>query len=131
MFNSSLDMSDHIKTVCRASFMQLIHLWSIKDALTHDSLQKVSHAFISSHLDYCSALLYGLPQSSISKLQHIQNVAARLLTGTKKFYHITPVLKSLHSLPVEKGTDLKVLLLVYRALHDQSLSYMRYAPEEN
>ena len=125
MFDNTLDMSHHIKTVCRASFMHLRHLRSIKDAPTHDSYEKVIHTFISSRLDYCNALLYGLPQSSISKLQRIQNAAARLLTGTKKFGHITPVLKSLHWLPVEKRIDFKVLLLVYRALHDQAPSYMR------
>ena len=93
--------------------MQLGHLRSIKDTLTRDALEKVTHAFIGSRLDYCNALLYGLPQSSISKLQRIQNTAARLLTGTKTFDHITPVLKSLHWFPVEKRMDFKVLLLVY------------------
>ena len=83
-----------ISMLCRASFMQLRHLRSIRDALIHDSLGKVTHAFISSRLDYCNALLYDLRQSSISKLQCIKNVAARLLMGTTKFYHITPVLKS-------------------------------------
>jgi len=94
--------------------MQLRHIRSIKDALTRDSLEKVTHAFIGSGLDYCNALLYGLPRSSISKLQRIQNTAARLLTGAKTFDYITPVLKSLHWFSVEKRIDFKVLLLVYR-----------------
>ena len=59
-------------------------------------VSEVNHAFISSLLDYCIALMYGLHQSSTSKPQRIQNADARLLTGTKKFDHITPVLKSLH-----------------------------------
>ena len=67
-----LDQSNHIKTVCRASFMQLRHPRFIKDIPTHDSLEKVNYAFIGSCLDYCNVLLYGLPQSSISKLQQIQ-----------------------------------------------------------
>jgi hypothetical protein len=125
IFDNTLNMSDHIKAVCRASFLQLRNIRSIKDALTHESLEKVIHAFISSRLDYCNALLCGLPQSCISKLQRIQNAAARLLTGTKKFDHITPVLKSLHWLPVEKRIDFKVLLLVYRALHGRAPDYMR------
>ena len=83
-------MSNHMKTVYRASFTQLRHLRSIKDTLTRDSLKKVTHAFIGSRLDHCNALLYGLLRSGISKLQHIQNAAARLLMGTKRFDHITP-----------------------------------------
>ena len=53
------------------------------------------------------------------------NAAARLLTGTKKFEHTTPVLKSLHYLLAEKRIDFKVLLLVYHASHDQAPEYIR------
>ena len=84
IFDNNLDMSNQFKTVCRASFIQLIHLRSIKDdTLTCESLDKVTHAVISSRLDYCTAL------SLVSKRQCIQNAAARLLTDTKKFDHIT------------------------------------------
>ena len=93
--------------------MQLRHLRSIKDTLTRDLLEKVAHTFIGSHLDYCNALLNGLPKSNISKRQ----LVARLLVGRKKFDHVTIVLKSLHRLPLEKIINFKVLLLVYRALH--------------
>ena len=112
------NLSNHINTVCRASFMQLRHVRYIKATLICDSLEKVTHAFIGLHQNYCNALLYGLSQSSISKLQCIQNVPARLLMGTTKFNPITPALKSLHRLPVEKRIDFKMLLLVYCALHD-------------
>ena len=61
-------MSNHIKAVCRASFMHLRHFISIKDPLTCDS-EKVTHSFIGSRLDYCNAFFYGLPLSTISKLQ--------------------------------------------------------------
>ena len=96
IFDNSLEMLNHINTVCRVSFMQLRHLKSIKGILTQDSSEKVTHAFISSWPDYCNDLLYGLPQMSIFKLQRIQNVAARLLMGSKKLDHITSVLKSFH-----------------------------------
>ena len=64
-----------------------------------------------------------MPRLSISKLQHIQNVATMILTGTNKFDLITP--KSLHWIPVEKRIDFKVLLLIYRAVHDPAPEYMR------
>ena len=96
IFDNSLEMFSHTKTVCRASFMQLRHFISIKDTLTWDLLEKVTHAFISLCPDYHNALLYDLPQSSVSKLQCIENAAAGLLTDIRKFNCITPVLKSLH-----------------------------------
>ena len=65
--------------------------------------------------------------------------SARLLMCTQKFDHIIPLIlvklrnltKSLHWLPVEKGIDLKVLLLVYHALHGQAPEFERYALGEN
>ena len=69
------------------------------------------HAFISSRLDYCNSLLYGVGDGLLKKLQDVQNAAARVVTvtGTKKFDHITPVLRDLHWLPVRQtGSILSV-----------------------
>jgi len=60
-------------------------------------------------------LLIGLPKNTIRQLQLIQNAAARNLTRTRKYEHITPVLRSLHWLPVTFKIDFKVLLLVYKS----------------
>ena len=51
-------------------------------------------------------------------------MAARILTRTKIFDHITPVLASLHWLPVNARTDFKVLLLTYKALHWLAPTYL-------
>ena len=58
------------------------------------------HAFVSSRLDYCNSLLYGVGDELLQKLQVIQNAAARVLTGARKFDHITPVHRELHWLAV-------------------------------
>ncbi len=49
-------------------------------------------AFMTSRLDYCNALLGGCPASSVNKLQIVQNAAARVLTRSRKYDHITPIL---------------------------------------
>ena len=63
------------------------------------------HAFVSAKLDYCNFLLSGLSQNQIQRLQYVQNSAARLLTGTRKYDSITPILKELHWLPVAERID--------------------------
>ena len=74
------------------------------------------HAFVSSRLDYCNALLIGLPKYQIDRLQSALNTAARIITFTCKYDHITPVLVRLHCLPVSYHIRFKVLQLTYKAL---------------
>ncbi len=94
--------------------MSICLSYSLKD------LQTAIHAFITSRLDYCNLLYLGLPKSSLNRLQLVQNAAARLITGTRKREHITPVLASLHWLTFKFCVDFKILLFkIY-------LTYMTY-----
>ena len=79
---------------------------------------------VTSRLDYCNALLYGLPETLLQKLQRVQNAAARLVTGTRKYEHITPVLKELHWLPIKQRIEYKILLLTFKALMGQAPEYI-------
>ncbi len=81
----------------------------------------------------CNALLGGCPASSISKLQIVQNAAARVLTRSRKYDNITPILQSLHWLPIKFRISYKILLLPYKALNDLAPAYLtnllsRYNP---
>ena len=83
---------------------------------------------------YYFTRLSGLQQSQINKLQHVQNSAALLLTATSKYERVTPVLRSLHWLPVSSRVDLKIPLLVFKALNDMGPLYLSellrpYMPE--
>ncbi|KAI5104710.1 hypothetical protein C0J45_6336, partial [Silurus meridionalis] len=67
---------------------KLGNMLSISDA------EKLVHAFMTSRKDYCNALLGGCPASLINK-QFVQNAAARVLTRSRKYDHITPIFSSL------------------------------------
>ena len=83
-----------------------------------------------SRLDYCNSVLHGIPKYQRDKLQRIQNVAARTITGTRSTDHITPILKNLHWLPVEARINFKILLIAYKILNGQSTSYLESILQE-
>ena len=124
-FDSELTMNTHINKACSAAFFHLHNIKRISQFLTQDSLLKLIHAFVTSRLDYCNSLLYGLPKSQIAKLQRVQNAAARIVTNTHRFEHITPIIRQLHWLPVSYRINFKILLLTFKVLHGLSPKYLQ------
>ncbi|CDQ98940.1 unnamed protein product [Oncorhynchus mykiss] len=105
-------------------FSHLPNIAKIRNFLSKNHAEKLIQAFVTSRLDYCSALLSGYADKALNKLQFVLNTADRILTRTKTFDHITPVLASLHWLPVMTRADFKVLLLTYKALHGLAPTYL-------
>jgi len=95
--------------------------------LSRDSSETLIHAFVSSRLDYCNSLLYGLPQVQIDKIQRVQNAAARLTFEQPKFCHTTPVLSQLHWPPIKYRIEFKILLMTFKAIHGMAPDYNLFA----
>ena len=124
LFDSTMSMEDHINAVCKTAHFHLYNLSRIRRYLTYDACATVVHALVTSRLDYCNSLLYGLSGKLLGRLQKVQNCAARLVALSRRRDHITPILKQLHWLPVNSRIKFKILLLTYKALHDQAPSYL-------
>ncbi len=93
-----------------------------------DSAISVANALVSSRIDYCNSLLYGLPKKQIYKLQLVQNSLARVVTRSpKKYTSCSKLLKQLHWLPIKSRIHFKVSLLVYKALkHSNPISLLNH-----
>ncbi len=115
ILETDLSFSSHVKAVTKSAYYHLKNIARIRCFV---------HAFITSRVYYYNGLLTGLPKKTIRHLQLIQNAAARILTRTRRSDHITPVLRSLHWLPVTFRTDFKVLLLVYKSLNGLEPKYI-------
>ncbi len=124
LFDSGLKCDKQINYVVKSCFYHLRRLAKVKPVLSLKNFEIVIHAFVTSRLDYCNSLYYGANQSSISRLQMVQNAAARLLTGSRKFYRISPILTSLHWLPVKLRIEFKILVFVFKALHGLAPTYL-------
>ena len=123
-FVISVQCYAHINQVCKAAFYHIHNIRRVSKYLSQECLKTLIHAFVTSRLDYCNGLLYGLPKYQISKLQRVQNTAARLITNTRKYDHITPALYSLHWLPVFYRIHFKILIIFFKAIYNISQSYI-------
>ena len=114
--DSDLHFDSHIKSVTKSANYHLKNIARLRGLMSTQRALYIVHAFITSKLDYCNGLLTGL--------QLAQNAAARVLTKTNTFEHITPIPKSLHWLPVCPRIDFKIMVLTYRSLHGLGPKYI-------
>ena len=108
-----------------AAFYHLGTISRIRKYLSTKTTEIFFHAFVTSKLDHCNSVLYNFPKNVIKNLQSVQNAAARLITRSKKCDHITPIHLDLHWLPVSERIIFKILLLTFKALHQQSPTYIQ------
>ena len=116
-FDSDFSFAKHVQNVCKSCFIQLRDFRNIRQFLTQDAAVSVANAFVSSRLDYCNSLFRSLSKFNLHRLQSIQNSAARIVTNSSRFTRITPVLRKLHWLPVQFGSEFKLATLVYKFIH--------------
>ncbi|KAF7252366.1 hypothetical protein EYD10_01731 [Varanus komodoensis] len=117
LLDPELSLEAQVTAVARNAFLQLRLINQLRPYLEYDCLATVTHALVTSRLDFCNALYVGLPLKMVRTLQLVQNRAARLLTGTGRYAHMTPVLRQLHWLPIEARAQFKVLIMTYKALN--------------
>ena len=85
-----LTMSTQISKTIQMCFTSLRQIRSIKGCLTMDSLKTLASALVLSRIDYGNMALVSLPKVATQSIQSIINTRARLITGVRKYDHITP-----------------------------------------
>lgn len=117
-------MAEQVKQVCRTAYWHLHSISTIRSCLSREATERLVLSLVISRLDYGNALLLGLPDVLVSKLQRVQNAAARLVVKCGWREHITPILQHLHWLPVRQRIAYKVNVLTYRSLHGLAPPYL-------
>ncbi len=114
IFDDQLTFKDHIAKTARSCWFALHNIRKIRPFLTEHAAQLLVQVLVISRLDYCNALLAGLPSCTIKPLQMIQNAAAWLVFCEHKRAHVTPLFISLHWLPTAARIKFKTLMIAYR-----------------
>ncbi|KAK3505848.1 hypothetical protein QTP70_003920, partial [Hemibagrus guttatus] len=123
--DNQLSFSSHVTNVTRSCRFLLYNIRRIRPFLSTQATQVLVQSLVISRLDYCNSLLAGLPLNAIRPLQMIQNAAAPLVFNLPKFSHTTPLLRSLHWLPVAARIRFKTLMLAYKAKNGPAPSYLK------
>ena len=118
-------MVPQVTATSKSAFYHLRKIRLIRKHLTFDLAQLLARAVVTSKLDYCNSLLYDLPKNVIKQLQRVQNAAARVVTLSPKFCHITPVLANLHWLSIYLRIELKILIVTCKTLHGLAPAYIK------
>ena len=124
--DSDLSMASHVSRTVSTCFFQLRQIKSIRRNLPIEAAKTLVNAFVVSRLDYCNSTFAGLPGYQFCRLQSVMNAAVRLIFGTPRFTHITPLLRDkLHWLRYPERVEYKLCVIVYKALHDMAPSYIQ------
>ena len=90
-----------------------------------ESCEALIHAFVSSRLDHCNSLLYGINKFQLDMLQSVLRASARLIFRKRKFDSISlEISDKLHWLPVKKKIEFKICAMVYKCLHGGAPPYL-------
>ena len=110
IFDNFMTTAEHITNLSRSINWQLRNLNRIRKFLDTDTCHNIVRILILSKLDYFNSLLYGIDIKHLNRLQVLQNKYARLILKQPSRTHASPLLQSLHWLPIEKRILFKLIV---------------------
>ena len=128
IFDNRLNIEKRINRVVCTCNANLRNLGRISSKLTKPLKVQLVHSLILSHIDYCNALFYNLPEYLLHKLTKTLYSAVRFifgLRGSALRMNMLPYLKSLHFLPVKFHIEFKIALLTHKCLHSYASTYLK------
>ena len=123
--DATLNFKLHVTKKCKAAMANIIRIRGIHHLLTEEAASSLVLSLCVSHLDYCNAALYGLPDITISRMQRVQNMCVHLVLRRTKWDSATACLAKLHWLPIRQCITFKICVLTYMLLHKQGPRYLQ------
>ena len=124
--SSDLSLDKHVSSVSATCFYHLRQLRRIRRLLDADSAATLVHAFVTSCVDYCNAILAAAPKTTTDRLQRVLNAAARVVSDTNKFDQGLSRLmhQELHWLDIPERVNYKMGVLTHRCLLGKAPVYL-------
>ena len=123
-FTHDMRIDPHVQYICHKAYIDIRCISSIHHLLSIDASKTLLSAFVLPKLDYCNSLFYGSPMYMLERLQNVQNSAARLIFQCRKQNHISPLLMSLHWLPINASIEYKLSVICHSLFLGLSPNYL-------
>ena len=138
-FTYDMRIDAHVQDICRKAYIDIRRISSIRHLLSIDTTKTLISAFVLPKLDYCNSFFYGSPMCMLEGLQKVRNSAARLIFQCRKIKiqnHISPLLMSLHWLPINARIEYKLSVICHSFFLGLSPIYLSdlllaYTPKRN
>ena len=125
IFDRYLSFNEHIDYLSSSLLGKLCKINRVCHLFTKDVLTVILNSLVFSKLFYCLTVWSGTSQQNICKLQLLQNFAARIITGKKKYDHISGSIKNLGWLPITEILQLRDVTMVYKCLNGLAPNYLQ------
>jgi hypothetical protein len=119
-----------ISSITKSCFLilDIRDLRHIRPILDQTTAHDIANALVHSKLDNCNSLFLNVPANQLDCLQLVLNSAARAVTKTPRFHHIThitPILKALHWLKISQRMHYKIISITFKCIISNKPTYLR------
>lgn len=129
IFDDQMSLEEQVSAITRKAYFHLRRIKQTRNNLNHDACAKLIHAKVTSTLDFANGLLIGCSNKLIRRLQlvHADQCSTPSHAQKPTRAYMSPVLRNLHWLPVEKRIHFKTLIFIHGVVHrsDNSPTYLQ------
>ena len=121
-----LNMNVHVSNLRKTCYYEIRKISNIRPFIDEKCAAQLAVSLVLSKLDYCNCLFFGMSSENFTKLQLVQNHAARLVKKASKRDSAMSIMFELHWLPIKFRVSFKIALIVFKCLHvDNFPSYVK------
>ena len=124
ILDTSLTLEDHVTATVASCVLQLGKINRVKHCFDKRTVIIIINVLVFSKLFHCSSVWSKTSQSNIAKLQAVQNFACRIVSGSKKHDHVTPILKQLNWLPVKQHMYYRDSIMAFKCMNGLAPGYL-------
>ena len=124
ILDSNLTYDEHIIKTASSCMSCLGQINRVKHVFDKRTLLTIINSLVFSKLFYCSNVWANTSKCNLNKLQAVQNFACRIVSGARKYDHITPIRKELNWLPVANQLYYRSAIMAFKCMTGHAPEYL-------